>query len=355
MRVLVCPADDGGSGFYRLLEPCRVLIEQGYEITVDVGATTIMCSWGEGGKMKGVDELPYEVVVFQRTLTKIYAEAIPFIQANGTAVVMELDDDLWNVDRRNVAYRDTKPSHSPDRNHDHLATACQLADLVTVSTPALAKVVPAPHVKVLRNLIPEWYLSAKISEEANWEVFEERKVVGWTGSPRTHPGDLEVMGGSLVKAVRDANAVFFSIGSPDTGRIVGFDDGESAFTQWVQLDKYPSAIAGLDVGVVPLKMTAFNESKSYLKGLEYAALGVAFVASPTSEYRYLHRLGAGELAAEKHDWLRSVSRLLRDDDYRAERSYMGKQAAESLTYERESWRWLEAWESAWTNFEKREL
>ena len=59
---------------------------------------------------------------------------------------------------------------------------------------------------------------------------------------------------------------------------------------------YTSSVAELGVGLVPLLDSAFNRAKSWLKGLEYAALGVPFVASPTPEYVKLAGLGAGLLA-----------------------------------------------------------
>lgn len=312
-----------------------------------------MATWDGYANVVAVDPLPYDVVVLQRTMNGTHAQAIPFMQANGTAVVVELDDDFWSIDKKNIAHADAHPLTSPYRNYEHLTTACQAADLVTVSTPALARAVPSAHVKVLRNLIPEWYLSAEISPEANWELFTGRTVVGWTGSPLTHPGDLEVMGNGLVRAVRAEGAVFFAIGSPATSQHVGFAHGESAYCPWVELEKYPSAIAGLDVGLVPLKISPFNEAKSYIKGLEYAALGVPFVASSTAEYRRLVRAGAGVLAPNQHDWSRQLTRLLRDVSYRQELAEAGREVAKNLTYERHAWRWLEAYEIAVMNFKKK--
>jgi len=357
MKVLIAHADEGGCGHYRLLWPADVLRNEGHEITIDGGGDKIHATWDREGTVTSVQPIDADVVIFQRPLTASYADAIPFIQKNGTAVVVELDDDFWTIDRRNIAARDAHPENNPHRNHQHLTRACKLADLVTVSTPSLARKIPN-KVRILRNMVPEKYFSTTVNKNAPWHKFEGRTaIVGWTGSPKTHPGDLEVMGTSLVHAVRKTGAVFFAIGSSRTGGAVGFEPGESAFTghaddpdaTWVPLDEYPSVIKGLDVGIVPLRMSEFNEAKSWLKGLEYAALGVPFVASPTGEYRRLSEAGAGDLAPYKHDWERSLTKLITDANYRSERALMGVEVAELMTYERNAWQWMDAWETAVKN------
>jgi hypothetical protein len=47
---------------------------------------------------------------------------------------------------------------------------------------------------------------------------------------------------------------------------------------------------GIHVGLVPLTRGPFNEAKSYLKGLEYAAAGIPFIATPTEEYQVAVRV-----------------------------------------------------------------
>ena len=76
------------------------------------------------------------------------------------------------------------------------------------------------------------------------------------------------------------------------------------------------------------------------------------MASRTDEYRYLHDLGAGDIAANAHDWYRMVKRLLTDESYRTERALAGVEAATGLTYEEHATDWWDAWTSARENFEK---
>lgn len=351
MRVLVVNADLGGCGFYRLIAPAHALQaqESNIEVAIDEGGASIMCGWVDG-HVTSVAPLNFDVVVFQRPLDRHLVEAIPFIQASGSAVVVEFDDDFWNIDRQNVAY--IHPHNASTRSPAHLARACSLADLVTVSTPTLAQETPAARgrVRVLPNYVPESYLTLERNPEDAWDFLEGRTIVGWTGNPATHPRDLETMGDAVVRAVRNSeDGVFFAIGSVATGRLLGFEPGESAFSPPIQLENYPSAVAGLDVGLVPLRLNAFNQSKSWLKGLEYAALGVPFVASPTQQYEHLFSLGAGSLAYHPHQWYQRITAMLASADLRAHVRGRGREAAALLTYEKQAYRWGAAWEQAIKN------
>jgi len=83
------------------------------------------------------------------------------------------------------------------------------------------------------------------------------------------------------------------------------------------MQDYPSLLSGFHIGLVPLVPSPFNEAKSYLKGLEYAAAGIPFIATPTAEYRRLHEAGVGRLASTPDEWRDHATELL-DWDVRVE-------------------------------------
>jgi glycosyltransferase involved in cell wall biosynthesis len=83
---------------------------------------------------------------------------------------------------------------------------------------------------------------------------------------------------------------------------------------WFLLEEFPKAIAEFDLGIVPLENNTFNDSKSWLKGLELASLGVPFVASPTPDYRKLHGHGVGLLAESRNQWVRQLCALVHDPE-----------------------------------------
>ena len=84
-----------------------------------------------------------------------------------------------------------------------------------------------------------------------------------------------------------------------------------------RIDEYPNLLSRFHVGLIPLTRKPFNEAKSNLKGLEYAAAGIPFIATPTEEYRVLHASGVGRLAESEDEWVDHARELL-DVDVRRE-------------------------------------
>lgn len=391
MRVVVHPADENACGHYRMVWPARAARAQGHDVIIDpdriypvlratfgldgtepvglvdmrafrklkelcmfelrraerMGLSTqpILARWDadlaklmartERDQLKGAD-----VVVFQRILAHERFETMLAVQAAGAAVVVEVDDDFHAIHPRNPAWKDTSPIHQQKHNRHWLKRACLEADLVTCTTPALAeRYAPHGRVVVVPNCIPERYLA--IQHPAN-----EPPLVGWSGSVATHPGDLGVTGGVMQSVLDETGARFHVIGTGEgVARDLGLTEQPSR-SGWVPLDDYPTEFARLDVGLVPLKPSAFNEAKSWLKGLEMAALGVPFVASNTTPYRALSELGAGLLADTPGDWARSVRMLVKHRDEEIEQ---GRELACRYTIEGNAWRWVEAWEQALQN------
>lgn len=349
MRALVVPGDRGGCGHYRMIWPAEALKDQGADVHVlgehEHFIDGVFQDTTEGERLVDIVDPPdVDVIVLQRCVEGWRADLVQLLQAKGIAVVVEVDDDFTRIDPRNIAYGYTNPETSPSSNWQHLLRACEHADMVTVSTPALAGTF-APHgrVQVLPNCVPARYLNIR----HEWSPGSKLKV-GWTGSIDTHPGDLESTDGAVadIMAEQSPVATFVVVG---TGKGVQHAlelHYQPKATGWLDIARYPKAVAQFDVGIVPLRACAFNRAKSWLKGLEMAAVGVPFVASPTPEYERLAKLGAGALVGRTRDWTRELRRLMVDAAYRIEKSEQGRAVAATWTIEGNCIRWLEAWTNA---------
>lgn len=357
MKVRVYPADDGGCGNYRLRWPAQALAASGEDVQLAEGLPGIwradlvstlrgMAGLAPGAdavrEITGIKPMDADVVVLQRPLQRDLADAVPHLQAQGIAVVVEVDDDFHSVPRANSAWEHVHPTANPARNYLHLGRACAAADLVTVSTPALAaRYAKHGRVAVLPNCLPARYLDIPIVDTPN--------TVGWSGIVDTHPGDLETTRGAVGRLVRDLGLEFRVVGNGlGVRRRLELPDSPTA-CGWRPIEEYPSWLAQLGVGIVPLALHQFNEAKSWLKGIEYASVGVPFVAAPTSEYRRLAKLGAGEIAARPRDWERLVRRLATNSEYRRERGDQAREVARRWTIEEHAHRWLAAWKTAADN------
>jgi glycosyltransferase involved in cell wall biosynthesis len=140
--------------------------------------------------------------------------------------------------------------------------------------------------------------------------------VGWVGATSHRSGDLEVLQGVLGPWMRQRDAApLVHAGHRPGAR-------QTAWRAWaVHADEvvavnlqpaptYPMLLGTMDVGLVPLRMAPFNMAKSNIKGLEYAAAGVPFIATPTDEYRRLATEGVGLLAARPAHWRRHLDGLM---------------------------------------------
>lgn len=345
LRIIAFPSTWSAGGYYRIVAPSTVLADLGHDVVVGPILDRV---WAEAIHEGLLHDLAAsaDVVVFQRPIWRPLPDAIATLQSLGCAVTVDVDDDYSAVPEGS-AMREALERQQDERGALHLQRCCDAADMVTVTTSSLAHVYGRHgRVRVLPNCIPAGYLRL---DRSPGDIVR----IGWSGNPATHPHDLEVPAGGVGRVVRSTGSRFSLIGPPDNvAQRLGLGAAMES-TGWVPISSYPRALSRLDVGIVPLARSAFNESKSWLKGLEMAACGVPFVASATPEYRTLARLGAGDLAATPSSWEPLLARLVKDDRYREERAAAGRAVAEGLTVEARAHDWLEAWVGAVESRERR--
>jgi glycosyltransferase involved in cell wall biosynthesis len=348
VRVRVHPSDEGGTGFYRMREPARVVRELGHSVEArkDV-PTKDKVERGRVVAMRAiVDDL--DVCVFQRTVNPDVVALIPSIQAQGVAVVVDMDDDEWALPSQyrglGERYIDGRLSLDPNtpQARRNMAKGCALADLVTVTSEALAARYGAHgRVAILPNTVP-----ARILDLPR---FSDGRTVGWFGTQASHLGDLEVTHGGVGEALDRCDARFLHTGEPgNVAEKLGIPAERFHSQGRCRLDEYYRRLGALDVGIAPLADTKFNAAKSYLKPMEYMARGVAWVGSPRAEYARIAQTGVGLLADDRRrNWRQAVTRLLTDDEYRRQHSERGMEIVrEHFTTEGNAELWLDAWQLA---------
>jgi hypothetical protein len=313
-----------------------MLAREGYDVEVwRPGRTFMVRQRDSDGAV--LDAMPpdCDVLVLQRVQSRMAAKAIPHLQRRGIRVVVDVDDDFSCIDPANTAWTDIDPKRNPNRNWHWTRTACAAADLVTVTTPALAdRYGRHGRVRVLPNRLPRFsFATAAPHDDLR---------VGWAGYVGTHPNDLQVMRGSVGQLL-DERAMPFHVVGPAEGVAERVGVRQVKATGLVSFDRWPRAIAALDIGVVPLADTAFNAGKSFLKGLEMAAAGVIPVMSPTPEYLRLHADGIGLLAKRPRDWRSAAAMLLDNEDRRLELAARSLAGARRHVMEDH----LDAWADAW--------
>jgi glycosyltransferase involved in cell wall biosynthesis len=260
----------------------------------------------------------------------------------GIATIVEIDDDFSTVHTRNVAHG---AMHGKASGNQWVEKAAAEADHVSISTPQLAKYARHGRYSVLRNCVPDSIFTP--STPKSDQIWPR---VGWTGTVQTHPTDLQETKGRIGEVLKTNGLPFNVVGDGEyVARNLGLHDETPVYaTGWVPLDMYYNYVYSfLDIGLVPLELSPFNEAKSALKGLEYAALGIPFVASPTREYLRLEAYGIGKVAKSPGEWKKHLQRMI---DRPQETERIARESRDRIeaehTYSVNAPQWLEAWEKA---------
>jgi glycosyltransferase involved in cell wall biosynthesis len=345
MRIGIIPADDQACGHLRLIWPAMALHHLGHDVTLHepgpVSALPIKVSTvGTTMSVELVERPPYDVIVIQRTTAWQWAPLIHVLHTAGIRVVLDIDDDLSALSHAHPAHRIYSPVADPTDNHRHLAAAAALVDVVTVTTPALAERYGGHgRVQIIPNCLPA--ASLLTPRDRPWP---ERPAIGWPGSVRTHPGDLDVTRGAVARVVAKGEAAFRVIGDLDGVQSALALREPPEHVPAVPLVRYVATLAEqLDIGIAPLVDSPFNQAKSWLKPLEFSAAGIPWVASPTEPYRALHAEGCGLLARKPREWEAHLRRLLASAGLRDDLVGRGREVAGRWTIEANAWRWEQAW------------
>lgn len=338
-HTIVYPSDGTGCGVYRMIGPGNAVAATGKPVQVIQQPPQIVVQ--PNGTISGINVGTAKVVVFQRPGSNQFPQIIPILQENGVKVVIDMDDSLSTIHPRNSAFKVYDPRVNHKRNWMHAAKSCELADLVTVTTTKLAEEYGGHgRVVVIPNHVPESYL--KIERPQN-----EIPIVGWTGWTSTHVDDLTITRGMINQALVETGAKFAAFGDEGIFRDLAIRNrAPNEHWNFTSINHYPERLVGFDIGLVPLDKGHFNEAKSWLKGLEYAALGIVPVVTPIGDYINLIDMGAALPAENPKQWYNTVKDLILDHDMRNELSEKCRTIASEWTIEQNSHKWWNAWSNA---------
>ncbi|MFG3051920.1 glycosyltransferase [Kitasatospora sp. NPDC048239] len=239
--------------------------------------------------------------------------------------MFELDDDLWHVDGTSpIAHTFFSQPDVMARLEANIAAA----DVVTVTGEALAKQVRRynPNVVVVPNYLPAWLLQHERPRR------DGAVTIGWGGSA-THAMDLAELGGHLRQTMRRNPQTELHLMGSDFSREMGVRE-RVRVTPWTNsVPDYWRAI-DYDIMLAPLRPHPFNASKSPLRPLEAAALGIPVIASAYGPYEEFVQHGVtGYLVRRDHEWGRYLTELVNDLAARAEMGAAARRQAADWTIE----------------------
>lgn len=349
MKILGFIADPGGVGHYRVLFPFRELrVQGGHEAALaphermDGPDDSMFVNFAD--PVRTIAYVQPDLLVIQRPVHPVWRAVLDHAKC---PVVVELDDWYFNLSPSNPAAQ----ARGKD-SYRVLRDCVAKADCVTVPTSYLADLHYrwTQRVEVLPNLL-DWTMWDQV--RPNYERARENGHVrvGWMGAPQYgREGDaslLDVFDAEFLRSHPEVRLVH--AGPGEMWALPGLADRVIHLPEVKFPRNGPPRLIDFDIGLVPLADTRFNRAKSTLKGLEYMAAGVPFVASRLPEYVDLaSRSGVGYTARRPRDWVRHVEGLL-DPQLRLAQGIRARAYARTRTIQ-EHWR---LWEDVYADVVER--
>jgi glycosyltransferase involved in cell wall biosynthesis len=313
-----------GGGYYRISQPLAELARHGHETSWQIATLD--------AKPDGADVVVGQIIGGgDRGVTHAWWREM----YRHSALVYEIDDDPFEMEPTNPVYH----IYSNPIARDSITHCMEIADLVTCSTPILAERMAKinSNVVVLQNRIDESVLEMQRPQR-------DRLTIGWAGGD-SHMRDIESAVYGLKRIMRwhkDVDVHFigadfrFLVKSPRPIR----------HTKWATKTTDYYKLIDFDIGIAPLVPTVFAETKSHIKALEYAALGIPVVASDSAPYRDFVVDGVtGFLVRRDHEWAQRLRDLINDEAMRLEMGAKARESASQWTIQKGWQEWEEAYQS----------
>jgi len=302
------PLVPNGCAWYRCVLPAEELKKHGWFVGVGLPAWTSDQRFGlltePTQALSGWDVLVFKLVMHQSV-----ADAIPIAQANGQKIVVDIDDFHEGLSASNQAFKATDPTANPVSNREHYFRIIDQADALITATPFLHDYYQAQGKRV--------YLIRNGIDLDRWTPRKDfagrMPTIGWVGATPWRSNDLEQMHPFLNDFMSQHHLNFHHAGhingAPRAADQMGLTVKNTREPMRLIHD-YPRMFRKIDIGLVPLSNVDFNRAKSFQKGLEYAAAGIPFIASPAPEYEYLEQCGIGRVARTPEEWERILEAFL---------------------------------------------
>jgi glycosyltransferase involved in cell wall biosynthesis len=300
-----------GGGYYRIHLPLGELGKHGHETICEPAKSDIHAHDADVvvGQLIGGYSDPATIHGWWRGLSR------------HSKLVYELDDDPFSIEPHNPAFY----AYGPTAARDSIAHCIEIASLVTVSTEPLAEKMRVfnPNVVVLKNRIDESMLEIQRPQR-------DKLTIGWAGGA-SHVKDIEQCLYGLRKTIDHNDVDVHFIGTDFTHLI----RRPIYHTSWAEKTTDYYKLIDFDIGLAPLLPGVFSRSKSYIKALEYAALGIPVIASDVEPYRDFVIDGVtGFLVRREHEWAVRLRELVNDEALRTSMGQKAKEVAAEYTIQK---------------------
>lgn len=363
MKIALFPSDFDGPGCYRILFPGRELRIEGHEAAMPPYETEEMKDGFLRIHLHPEQTPPSDIYVLQQWREDVMQTFIEKWHNEGKKIVSDSDDWYLGIPPYNPAFEKSARYDYRYRAFDDgriertrisrpfsvqtMMKVFSRSDALTVSTPFLAEKYSRynQNVHVLRN-----YLDWEMWENVTPVYEQDRELrIGYMGKADYHLKDLQVIAGVVnLMLERYPTIKFVAAGDEEIHNVLKIPEDKRITLPPIHFREMNLAeiTATFDIGIVPLEMNNFNEAKSHLKGMEYAACGIPVIASPTESYRYWMDEDIGFLVNKNKQkgWVAALETLINDAELRKTMGKAARKKAHEHRIQAHIQEWIEVYE-----------
>jgi glycosyltransferase involved in cell wall biosynthesis len=329
LTVGAAPHSYDGSSYYRVWLPFKHFGDNSHHI---VGAIS------PGGPVFGPNDVDgLDVLMLQRPAGREGARMLERL-AGQTKLVYEVDDDMLQVDPSGL------PHLYDERFRESVRRCLRLCDMVTTTNQYLADTIRPynENVVVLPNFVKAGLLNIPRPAKPDPSLV----TIGWAGGT-SHLVDMVGIQ-DVLRDVLHANLAteLHFMGFDFSPLLVGLRDRCRRSNWQRDVGEYYKRV-DFDIAIAPSADIPFNRSKTPIRALEMAALGIPIVASNRLPYSDFVIDGkTGFLVDGDKEWCARLHELVNDADMRAELGAAAREQAAGWTIE-DNWPlWEQAYEQA---------
>ena len=308
--------------FYRVDQKVEQLVHAGYVVEV-FDHETDLAKFVENA-------FRFQAAIFYRVPAHAdLMQAIAEVRGLGIITFYEIDDLIFDA----AAYPPPMASYSgliDEDEHVGLAlgvplfhTALEQCEHVIVSTSSLAREVlrlwPDKQVYVHRNGLDSRHLLA--ARNAGGRRPREQVTIFYGSATKAHKEDFNELAESALSEIgrRYGSRVRVVIAghAPRMERLASAGLDLVLVEGTVAPNRYWAVLAAADINLAVLRPTVLTDTKSEIKWLEAAMMGIPSIVSDTATYTESLRSGTDAVICRtKEDWLEALERLVRDRSLR---------------------------------------
>lgn len=327
------PLQPNGCAWYRCVLPGVELEKRGWVCGVGIPAFNDRDGFGMvTGHGKAVHG--WDIIVFKLIMHKDALDNLQKAQDMGQKIIVDIDDFFDGLSPTNRAYEATDPKKFPDNNREIYAEIIRRSFGIITSTQFLFDYYSKIHKNVF--LVRNGIDTARYSNINKYRRQFTKTKIGWVGATPWRSGDLEILSPFMNDYLISRNVRFHhsghTLGAHTLAEQLQINPKFVTLNNLCPISDYPKMFGQIDIGIVPLNDLPFNHAKSFIKGLEYAAAGIPFIASPMPEYQYLFDQGIGRIAKTSDDWIYHFDELL-DPQLRSDEAALNKEMLKNFSME----------------------